>query len=95
MWIASYERTIGNEKPVQIDPEDIIHFRFGYDPHNQRLGFSPLLTGESEVSVLNEGAAYRADLMSRHGVPSYAMTPQNDAVAKAMDETKVTDLNRL
>jgi HK97 family phage portal protein len=93
-FISHYRRTV-NGKTEELDPRDVVHFRFGQDPHNSRKGWSPLLAGALEVANLNEGGRYRVGLLERHGVPSYALTPQNEQVAQGMDEPTIELLQRL
>lgn len=93
-WITAYRRTVRGQTE-DLDPRDVVHFRFGYDPHNQRKGWSPLLAGASECGVLNEGADYRLTLMVNHGLPSYALTPDNEEVAQGMDEAQTQQLEKM
>lgn len=93
-FISHYRRTV-NGRTENIDPADIIHFRFGQDPLNARKGWSPLLAGAAEIAVLNEGAEYRGALLSNHAIPSYSMTPKDEQVAEAMDPDKTAALERL
>lgn len=94
-FISHYERRVNGKTLPPIDPKRIIHFRFGQDPANQRKGWSPVSAGASELGILNEGAAYRQSILGNHGVPSYALTPRDEAVARSMDPEKQSLLSKL
>lgn len=73
VFISRYLETVdGKEQEWPV--EDVIHFRFGFDPQNERLGWSPLRAGLNEIGTLNNGAAYRGSLLDKQGVPAYALT---------------------
>lgn len=94
VFISQYVRTVNGEANP-VDKRDVIHFRFGQDPFNARLGYSPVLAGAAEIGVLNEGAVYRGSVLGNTGVVSHVLTPKDMAVAEAMDPDRVDDLNRL
>lgn len=103
-YIDYYERSIdGTLGREEVD--DIIHFRFGRDPKDQRIGWSPLAAGMLEVGTMNEGTSYRRAVLSNHGVPSYALVPKDENVARQLStdkteliqkvfQSKFTGLNR-
>jgi len=66
-FLAGYLYRV-NGKDYPIPSERVVHFRFGFDLNNQRLGYSPLLSGLPEVDTLNEGAVYTASILRNKGV---------------------------
>ena len=93
-FLGRYDRTVNGELK-KVDKRDIIHFRFGQDPFNARLGYSPVLAGAAEVGVLNEGAVYRGSVLGNTGVASHVLTPKDEQVAAGMDLDKVEIFNKL
>lgn len=66
-FLAGYLYRV-NGKDIPVPVERVIHFRFGFDLNNQRLGYSPLLSGLPEVDTLNEGAIYTASILRNKGI---------------------------
>jgi HK97 family phage portal protein len=69
-FISHYEYLVGSER-YEVRPEDVIHFRHGEDPRNDRLGYSPLLAVLRELYNDAELTAYGASLAGGVGVPPY------------------------
>jgi HK97 family phage portal protein len=81
-------RVNGRDIPVPV--ERVIHFRFGFDLNNQRLGYSPLLSGLPEVDTLNEGAIYTASILRNKGVVGGILSNEDPNVT--MTEEKAEKL---
>ena len=62
----------------QIPPEDIIHFRDGIDPRNDRLGLCALRACMREVCTVNEESGYRAAILRNSGVPGLVVVPDSE-----------------
>jgi len=81
-WDTSGREFIGHYlisidgQPEKVPVADIIHFKFGRNPQNERLGWSPLLAGLREVAALNAGGAFRGALLHNHAAASYLVTPK-------------------
>jgi HK97 family phage portal protein len=76
---------------TEVDPADIVHFRFGMDPEYPQLGRSPLKSVLREVFTDDEAAAFTASLLTNMGVPGLIISPDkgvtlNDHDADAMKE---------
>ena len=54
--------------------EDIVHFKFGKNPDNERVGWSPWFAGQRDVASLNEGANYRSAILRNRAVASHWAT---------------------
>jgi HK97 family phage portal protein len=65
--------------PVELAPRDVVHFRFGIDPEDPRLGLSPLASVMTEVETDMEAAAFSEDVVRNHGVPGMLISPKDSA----------------
>lgn len=74
VFISHYEHRVGSQV-VRIDPENIVHFRDGIDPANNRVGLSRLRSGLQSLVGVNEADAYLASLMRNMAVPTTLFTP--------------------
>lgn len=100
-FISHYEYTPGFET-VRLDPSEVVHFRWGVDPTNQRKGMSPLASVLREVFSDVEAAKFSAALLKNMGVPGLIIAPDGDAVvgdddleaAEAAMEEKFTGVRR-
>jgi HK97 family phage portal protein len=64
---------------IRIPVSEVVHFRNGVDPWNDRLGLSPLKATLREVVADNEASTYAAAIMRNAGVPSHIISPRDDA----------------
>jgi HK97 family phage portal protein len=74
-YISHYVYT-PNGMPRRIEKEDVVHFRFGMDPENQRLGMSRLKAVIREIFTDNEAGTYSAAIMKNMGIPGVLLNPK-------------------
>lgn len=76
----------------RIEREDMVHFRLGLDPHNQRVGISPLTILLREIYTDDQAATMTAAILRNLGVPGVIISPANpedDKIGPTMrDEIK-------
>jgi phage portal protein BeeE len=68
-----------------------VHFRFGLDPENPRLGYSPLQAVLREVMTDDEAARFSEKILENMGVPGLVVSPQKDSGWKPSQD----DVDRL
>ena len=73
-FISHYEYNIEG-RIYRIPKEDVIHFRYGFDPRDQRLGLSPLRAVLREVFTDNEAALYSAVILKNMGAVPALISP--------------------
>lgn len=71
-----YYELYRNGRWYRVDKEDVVHFRYGFDPYNTRLGLSPLASAYREIFTDNERARYSALILRNGGVISFLITPK-------------------
>lgn len=86
-FISHYEVYRGG-RWYRVEPEDVIHFRFGIDPQNIRKGISPLKSAHREVATDNEAARYSYTVLKNTGVPSVVISPKEQGVIADPEEVK-------
>ncbi len=59
---------------------DIVHFRNGINPRDQRRGWCPLAEQDREIASDNERATYQAALLEQCGVPGLIISADSDEV---------------
>jgi HK97 family phage portal protein len=74
-FIDYYERRI-NGTIQKIPPQNVVHFRNGLNPANQRYGLAPLRAALLEVFTDNEAAAYTASLLKNMAIPGVVINPR-------------------
>ena len=91
-FISHYEYVVDGKR-TPIDKRDVIHFRTGLDPENERLGLSPLKACLREVCTDNEANNYTASILRNMGVPGVIISPESkeDEIA---DPKELKDLFR-
>lgn len=78
-FISHYEyRPDG--KLIHLPVEDVVHFRYGLDPHNPRKGLSPLASVLREIFTDEEAANFSASLLANLGIPGVVIAPEADDV---------------
>jgi HK97 family phage portal protein len=75
-FISHYELSGSIGGPVKLAPRDVVHFRFGLDPENPRLGLSPLQTMLREVLTDDEAAKFSEQILHNMGVPGLVISPE-------------------
>ena len=80
-FISHYVYTPGGRE-IYLDPDDVIHIRFGIDPQNQRRGLSPLKALLVEIFTDNEAANFAASVLENGGVPGLVISPKEGTISK-------------
>ncbi len=75
----------GGHAPIRLDPDDVVHFRHGVDPHNPRLGLSPIGGVIREIFMDLESSNFVASLLRNMGVPGVVISPKNGGVVSPED----------
>lgn len=77
---------------IDIDPKNVIHFRNGINPRDQRKGMSMIYSELREIFTDDEAANFCATLLKNMGVPGLVISPSSTGGATAIledaDETK-------
>ena len=87
-FISHYEyRPIGSK--IDVDPEDVIHLRWGLDPQNNREGLSPLKAVLREIFTDDEAANYSASLLKNMGVAGLFIVPRDGSAQISREAAEV------
>jgi hypothetical protein len=62
-------------EPIEIDTDDVVHFRYGMDPDDPRKGKSPLSSLLQEIFTDQEASDFTAALLDNMGVPGLIISP--------------------
>lgn len=84
-FISHYDYSPGGVEPMQIDAADVVHFRYGINPHNIRKGLSPLDGVIREIFIDLESSNFVASLLRNMGVPGVVISPKGGAMATPDD----------
>ena len=76
--ITHYEQRTDGSIPRRIEVFDMLHFRQGLDPRDQKLGMSALLSLLREVFTDDEAAAFTAAVLRNMGFPCVIISPTDD-----------------
>lgn len=71
----SYYEVLRNGLWYRVESDDVIHFRYGIDPTNDRLGLSPVASLYREIFTDNERARYSALILRNGGVIPWLLSP--------------------
>ncbi len=84
--VTHYEYQVSESKPIKIPIDDMIHFRNGLDPRNQKLGFSPLRCLLREIFTDDEAANFTAAILRNMGYPGLMISPaaENDEISPSV-----------
>jgi HK97 family phage portal protein len=61
--------------PEEYDPPEIIQFKKGLDPINDRLGYSPLAAVKRELAIVNLLAGYTGAILKNIGATNIVVSP--------------------
>ncbi len=85
-FISHYRYSPGGiAAPMEIPPEDVVHFRHGINPRNIRMGLSPLDGVIREIFVDLESSNFVASLLRNMGVPSVVISPKGGSMQNSYD----------
>lgn len=79
----------GTGHPEIYEPDQVVDFKRGVDPWNDRLGYSPLLACCREIALTNMASGYTAAIMKNVGVTNLVITPEGE---NAMTAQQAQDL---
>jgi len=77
--------------PQIVMPRDVIHIRFGLDPRNPRLGFSPLKPLLREVFTDDEASNFSASILRNQGFPGVIISPKEGQTQTRDQATKLKE----
>lgn len=78
-FISYYEYSAGGAaEPIKLAPSEVVHFRYGIDPDNPRLGMSRVRTVLREVVTDNEAAVYWAAVLRNLGIWGCVISPATE-----------------
>ena len=90
-FLTHYAYSPPGQKTIRIEAEDVLHFRFGFDPNNPRKGLSPLRTVMRELFTDAEAANYTASFLRNGAVPSVIVMPKENAnIIQSDDNLRAT-----
>ncbi len=89
-FISHYEYRI-NGRAVQLDRSDVIHFRDGIDPHNERKGFSRIKALVREICADNEANTFTVGILKNMGVPGLMISPPEGERINDYDVQSIKD----
>jgi HK97 family phage portal protein len=73
-FITHYEYT-PRGVVIRLDPSDVVHFRYGLDPENVRLGLGPLASLWREIFTDDEAANFTAAILRNMGMAGMVISP--------------------
>lgn len=85
-FISHYEYSPGGTVTQMLDPRDVVHFRFGIDPRNPRMGLGCLRPLLREVFSDEEAAAFSATILTNMGVPGLIISPEEPMTKEQAEE---------
>lgn len=88
-FITHYEYSpVYGGRTIDLPVEDVVHFRFGLDPRNVRLGLSPLKPLLREVFTDDEAANFSATILRNMGVPGGIIAPRDHNALPSPEDVK-------
>ena len=95
-FLTHYVYSPPGHRPIRVEAEDVLHFRFGFDPNNPRKGLSPLRTVMRELFTDAEAANWTASFLRNGAVPSIMVMPKENAnILQNDDDLKATKADLL
>lgn len=88
-FISHYELAGFRGGPLHLAPRDVVHFRFGLDPENPRLGYSPLQAVLREVMTDDEASLFSEKILKNMGVPGLIVSPGAGVTIKKEDRDRL------
>lgn len=83
-FLSHYEYNPGTGT-MYLDPEDVVHFRYGINPRDIRKGLSPLHGVIREIFIDLESSNFIASLLRNMGVPGVVISPKGGSMPMPED----------
>jgi HK97 family phage portal protein len=75
-FITHYEYGVGSSQgSIEVPVDDVVHFRYGINPENTKLGRSPLASVFRELFTDDEAANFTASLLRNSAIPGVVLAP--------------------
>lgn len=87
-FIDHYEYRPNGVTPIPLQVEDVVHFRFGCDPRNPRLGLSQLAALMREVHVDDVAANFTSAILKNLGIIGLVVSPKEKGTVATKDAVK-------
>jgi HK97 family phage portal protein len=91
VFISEYVYTPDAETKLTIPFDDVVHFRWGFDPQNIRVGLSPLGSVLREIFTDEEAASYTSTILRNLGVPGIVISPGEDVDLETDDADAIKE----
>jgi phage portal protein BeeE len=85
-----YDYHPGTAESGKLSVDDVVHYRFGMDPRNPLLGFSPLAAVMREVYTDDQAANFTAAILKNLGIIGVIFAPETGAIPQEQ-ATKLKD----
>jgi len=73
----------------RLEREDLIHFRWGLDPNNPRLGMSPAAPVMRELYSDHEAANFAAQILRNFGIPGVIISPKGERMTISKEDREL------
>ena len=93
-FISHYEYKPDGATAIRVEVTDVVHFRWGMDPDNIRVGRAPLTAVLREVFTDEEAAAFSSALVHNMGVPGLVIMPGEGSIITPDDADTIKDKAR-
>lgn len=87
-FISYYKWEYETGKFAELAPEQVVHYKFGIDDYDHRLGVSPLKRLLREVLTDEEATRFTEALLRNFAIPGMVATTQGDLSEAEADEIK-------
>lgn len=87
-WIEGYQYR-QNGVTYNLKNEEVIHFRDGLDPENQRSGMDYLRTSARQIVTDNDAAGFAAALLENMCIPGAIISPAGDMTIEQGDADEI------
>ena len=78
-YLTHYQYSPPERESINLPINEVVHFRFGLDPHDVRKGLSPLAAVLREIYTDREASEWIAGLMGGSGLPWAILSPDPQA----------------
>lgn len=90
VFIEYYRYTPGGRE-IELEPRDVVHVRYGLNPKDIRLGYSPLTPALREVYTDEEASNFAASILTNQGMPGVIIMPDTERTIPPKDVDDVKD----